>query len=74
MTKNAINDLAHSPKSPDSKKLNNNQKNGNTCNDKPSSPGAVEVQHTTVSQPSDASQVEHVVLKKKPKCQCCVIQ
>ncbi|XP_054275959.1 uncharacterized protein LOC128995094 [Macrosteles quadrilineatus] len=36
-------------------------------------PGAVELQRATVS-PSDASQVEHVVLKKKPKCRCCVIQ
>lgn len=36
-------------------------------------PGAVELQRAIVS-PSDASQVEHVVLKKKPKCRCCVIQ
>ncbi|XP_046666379.1 flocculation protein FLO11 [Homalodisca vitripennis] len=36
-------------------------------------PGAVELQRATVA-PSDASQVEHVVLKKKPKCKCCVIQ
>lgn len=76
VTKNAINDLAHSPKSPDSKKTNNNQQNanGNTPNDKPSSPGPVEVQRTTVSQPADASQVEHVIIKKKNKCQCCVLQ
>lgn len=37
-------------------------------------PAAVEVQRGTVVQPSDASQVEHVVIKKKPKCKCCVIQ
>lgn len=37
---------------------------------KPSSPGPVQVEHGTV----DASQVEHVVLKKKPKCKCCTIQ
>ncbi|KAL1456048.1 hypothetical protein WDU94_000802 [Cyamophila willieti] len=37
---------------------------------KPSSPGQVQVEHGTV----DASQVEHVVLKKKPKCKCCTIQ
>lgn len=40
---------------------------------KASTPGAVELQRATVA-PSDASQVEHVVLKKKPKCKCCVIQ
>ncbi|KAJ8897046.1 hypothetical protein PR048_002392 [Dryococelus australis] len=34
----------------------------------------VEVKRETVVPPSDASQVEHVVLKKKPKCKCCVIQ
>lgn len=39
-----------------------------------SSPGAVELQRGTVVPPSDASQVEHIVLKKKPKCKCCVIQ
>ncbi|XP_049960502.1 mucin-19 [Schistocerca serialis cubense] len=39
-----------------------------------SKPAAVEVQRGTVVQPSDASQVEHVVIKKKPKCKCCVIQ
>lgn len=40
---------------------------------KPAGPGAVELQRATVA-PGDASQVEHVVLKKKPKCKCCVIQ
>ncbi|XP_075228612.1 uncharacterized protein LOC142328638 [Lycorma delicatula] len=40
----------------------------------PSSPAAVELQRGTVVPPSDASQVEHIVLKKKPKCKCCVIQ
>lgn len=46
-------------------------------NDKPTapaSPGAVELQRGTIVPPSDASQVEHIVLKKKPKCKCCVIQ
>lgn len=37
-------------------------------------PGVVEVQHGVVVPPSDASQVEQVVIKKKPKCKCCVIQ
>lgn len=37
-------------------------------------PGVVEVQHGLVVPPSDGSQVEQVMIKKKPKCQCCVIQ
>lgn len=37
-------------------------------------PAAVEVQRGTVVQPIDASQVEHVNIKKKQKCKCCVIQ
>nr|CAD7442028.1 unnamed protein product [Timema bartmani] len=39
-----------------------------------SAPAPVEVKRETVVPASDASQVEHVVLKKKPKCKCCVIQ
>lgn len=34
----------------------------------------VEVQHGTIATPTDGSQVEHVVIKKKPKCKCCSIQ
>lgn len=37
------------------------------------SPGPVEIKHGTVT-PSEPAQVEHVVLKKKNKCSCCVIQ
>lgn len=37
-------------------------------------PSVVEVQHGVIVPPSDASQVEQVVIKKKPKCKCCVIQ
>lgn len=48
--------------------------NGNVKNDKVTSPGAVDVQRGTVVPAGDASQVEHVVIKKKPKCECCVIQ
>lgn len=49
--------------------------NGNVQqNEKPAAPGAVEVQRGTAVQPGDASQVEHVTIKKKPKCKCCVIQ
>lgn len=36
-------------------------------------PAQVELKRETVA-PTDASQVEHVNLKKKPKCKCCVIQ
>ncbi|KAK8730663.1 hypothetical protein OTU49_007862 [Cherax quadricarinatus] len=38
-----------------------------------STPGTVEVTHVTVT-PTDAAHVEHVVIKKKSKCNCCVIQ
>nr|XP_022905375.1 uncharacterized protein LOC111417357 isoform X1 [Onthophagus taurus] len=39
-------------------------------------PAALDVQRGTIAAqtPSDANQVEHVVIKKKPKCKCCVIQ
>lgn len=47
--------------------------NGN-LNDKSASPGAFEVQRGTVVPAGDASQVEHITIKKKPKCKCCVIQ
>lgn len=65
-TANAQN-LATSPKS---------SANGNVQqqNEKSVTPGAVEVQRGTAVQPGDASQVEHVTIKKKPKCKCCVIQ
>ncbi|XP_025159904.1 uncharacterized protein LOC112588053 isoform X2 [Harpegnathos saltator] len=34
----------------------------------------VEVARMTAQGPGDASQVEHVTLKKKAKCKCCVLQ
>lgn len=34
-------------------------------------PGQVEVQR---SLPQEPQQAEHVTIKKKPKCKCCVIQ
>ncbi|XP_076248824.1 uncharacterized protein LOC143188445 isoform X2 [Calliopsis andreniformis] len=34
----------------------------------------VEVARMTAQGPGDASQVEHVTLKKKPKCKCCILQ
>lgn len=63
------------------KKVNNdlhaipkNATNGNLQND--TKPGALDVQRGTIvpQTPVDANQVEHVVIKKKPKCKCCVIQ
>lgn len=45
-----------------------------TCNEKNAVPPNVEVQRGTVINGNEPSQVEHVVLKKKPKCRCCVIQ
>ncbi|XP_044749844.1 uncharacterized protein LOC123310438 [Coccinella septempunctata] len=47
--------------------------NGNV-NKTDSSPGAVDVKRGTVKPDGDASQVEHITIKKKPKCKCCVIQ
>ncbi|KAK0075132.1 hypothetical protein PV325_007319 [Microctonus aethiopoides] len=38
------------------------------------STATVEVSRVTAQGPGDASQVEHVTLKKKPKCKCCVLQ
>ncbi|XP_060866882.1 uncharacterized protein LOC132942481 [Metopolophium dirhodum] len=45
-----------------------------TCNEKNAVPPNVEVQRGTVINGNEPSQVEHVILKKKPKCRCCVIQ
>lgn len=44
-----------------------------TPGDVSSTPGPVEVKHATVT-PTDAGHVERVVIKKKNKCSCCVIQ
>lgn len=40
----------------------------------PTPSNSVEVQHVIVPPIASENQVEHVVIKKKPKCQCCVIQ
>ncbi|OQR79361.1 hypothetical protein BIW11_05789, partial [Tropilaelaps mercedesae] len=37
-------------------------------------PGVVEVQRAIVAPPSEAQQAEPVIIKKKSKCNCCVIQ
>ncbi|XP_050699775.1 cell surface glycoprotein 1-like isoform X2 [Eriocheir sinensis] len=47
--------------------------NGSAPGDSASTPGPVEVKHVTVS-PTEATDVERVVIKKKNKCGCCVIQ
>jgi len=35
--------------------------------------GSVDVQRNTLAA-GEAAQVEHVTLKKKPRCTCCIIQ
>ncbi|KAG0721939.1 hypothetical protein GWK47_045428 [Chionoecetes opilio] len=47
--------------------------NGAAPGDKGSTPGPVEVKHVTVT-PTEGGHVERVVIKKKNKCKCCVIQ
>ncbi|KOB77967.1 Uncharacterized protein OBRU01_03202 [Operophtera brumata] len=49
-------------------KAMNGTKNGTAGDGRP---GQVEVQR---SAPQEAQQAEHVTIKKKPKCKCCVIQ
>ncbi|GFS89412.1 uncharacterized protein TNCV_1809441 [Trichonephila clavipes] len=41
---------------------------------KEAAPGIVEVQRGVIVPPTDAPAVEQVIIKKKPKCKCCVIQ
>lgn len=50
-----------------------NEVNAN-ANVKAASPGALDVQRGTIKPDGDPSQIEHVMIKKKPKCKCCVIQ
>lgn len=50
-----------------------NEVNAN-ANVKASSPGALDVQRGTIKPDGDPLQIEHVTIKKKPKCKCCVIQ
>ncbi|GJQ83291.1 hypothetical protein Trydic_g8883 [Trypoxylus dichotomus] len=80
-TQQATKQLANEPITESPKKVNNdlhaipkNATNGNLQND--TKPGALDVQRGTIvpQTPVDANQVEHVVIKKKPKCKCCVIQ
>ncbi|GIY58545.1 uncharacterized protein CDAR_607761 [Caerostris darwini] len=48
--------------------------NGTTPKDATATPGIVEVQRGVIVPPTDAPAVEQVIIKKKPKCKCCVIQ
>ncbi|GBM56567.1 hypothetical protein AVEN_89561-1 [Araneus ventricosus] len=48
--------------------------NGTTPKDAAPAPGIVEVQRGVIVPPTDAPAVEQVIIKKKPKCKCCVIQ
>lgn len=65
ITPNSTSPVANKPKS---------GANGSTPKDQKMAPGVVEVQHSVIVPPSDAPAVEQVVIKKKPKCKCCVIQ
>lgn len=65
ITPNSTTPVANKPKS---------GANGSTPKDQKVAPGVVEVQHSVIVPPSDAPAVEQVVIKKKPKCKCCVIQ
>lgn len=64
-------------KSPERESPDKSGANGATLGDAApsvtSTPGPVEVKHVTVA-PSDQGHVERVVIKKKNKCSCCVIQ
>lgn len=53
------------------KSANGNVKNENGHEAKP---GALDVKRETLKPDGDASQVEHITIKKKSKCGCCVIQ
>lgn len=64
ITPNSTSPVANKPKS---------GANGSTPKDKKVAPGVVEVQHSVIVPPSDAPAVEQVVIKKKPKCKCCII-
>lgn len=74
--RSAVNEpITQSPKKATALNATQKSANGNVKNDsKPSAPGSVDVKRATVKPEGDASQIEHVTIKKKPKCKCCVIQ
>ncbi|XP_050300648.1 uncharacterized protein LOC126739150 [Anthonomus grandis grandis] len=51
----------------------NNQSKTNGTTEKTPTPGQVDVQRSTIKAEGDGAQVEHVTLKKKKGCQCCVL-
>lgn len=65
ITPNSTSPVANKPKS---------GANGSTPKDKKLAPGVVEVQRSVIVPPSAAPDVEQVMIKKKPKCKCCVVQ
>lgn len=63
--------VSSAPKSANGTTKNEVNTNSNV---KAASLGALDVQRGTIKPDGDASQIEHVTIKKKPKCKCCVIQ
>lgn len=61
--------VANSSSQPTPKVSVNGTRNGTAPETR--SPGQVDVLRTT---PQEPQQAEHVVIKKKPRCKCCVIQ
>lgn len=51
----------------------NQSKTNGTSDKNPPTPGQVDVQRTTIKAEGDGAQVEHVMIKKKKGCHCCVI-
>ncbi|KAF4519568.1 hypothetical protein B566_EDAN004775 [Ephemera danica] len=70
--KSAASPLLSGPGSPIVHSPANNKKSAG-ANGSAAPTDSLEVQHVRVAA-GDASQVEHVVIKKKQRCQCCVIQ
>lgn len=76
------NNLGQQPITETPKKVNHasshaapNSVNGSVKNDSKAPtapPGAVDVKRGTIK--AEGGEVEHVTIKKKPKCKCCVIQ
>ena len=73
--KNNTSSSPQAPSSPTEKQANKTGANGSAAptTELSTGTGTVEVTHGTVT-PSEATHVEHIVIKKKSKCNCCVIQ
>ncbi|XP_044255748.1 uncharacterized protein LOC123005822 [Tribolium madens] len=71
-TNNLSEPITQSPKKATELNATPKSANGNVKNDKSNNtPGAVDVKRGTIKPDGE---VEHVTIKKKPKCKCCVIQ